>query len=477
MCGDIRAETIAILRENCLNVQPYGNEIKPYLPFSTVVTPDEISKRLDLRKECIFTIDPATARDLDDAVSCRKLDNGDLEIGVHISDVSHWLKEGTPLDSIVAERATSTYMVESVYHMLPSELCTGCSLLPNLDRLAFSVLWTFKDNSFGEPRFERTVINSCTQLAYEHVQAIIEDTETKLPEIYHGFTSKDIISIVKCLYGITKKMREERFSGGALRIDQPKMCFELKPVTCEPVSYRIYEQRESHQLIEELMLLANMAVAEKLHNEYPKIALLRAHPSPSELLIGRLKALLERVGVMLDVSTAGALQHSLAIYMGNNDEICCARSLVLSHLCAKTMTRAHYLCANNEEDEYFHHYALNVPLYTHFTSPIRRFADVTVHRLLAGILDGPAATKKPEWTPDYVQEIAANCNKQKFNAKRAGEQSLELYYIHYVGQLGSLDTRGVICEVRDTSFDVIVLDSGVVCKVYLNVSKFLYIIY
>lgn len=470
MSGDIKTESIAILKENCIDITPYGDEFKKYYPSSSEISEEEIKNRIDLRKECIFTIDPLTARDLDDAVSCKELPNGNYEIGVHISDVTFYLKENTPLNEIVSERATSTYMVESVYHMLPRELCMLCSLLPGEEKLAFSVIWEMTpEGKIVNHKFSRTVINSCTQLAYEHAQMIIDNdfkNET-LPKIHNGFTGEDIKKTVLILHKLSLILRRGRFDGGALRIDQPKLSFEIHPATCLPVNYSIYEIKDCHRLIEEFMLLANITVATRLKEDFPDIAFLRAHQEPGELMILQLQKFLEQIGIHLDIATAGSLQKSLWNY-ASCDQMSEARMLVLSCLCAKTMTRAKYFCANNcESPEEYWHYALSIPLYTHFTSPIRRYADVMVHRLLSASL---GYSEKPSWNIDYVHEVAMNCNKQKYNAKRAGEQSLEMYYIHYIEQNQPVHENAVVMDVKHNFFEVILLGSGQNCKIYLNVS-------
>lgn len=473
MSGDLKTETIAILKEYCLDVTPYSSEMKKFFPSSGEISEAEYEYRIDLRKECIFTIDPLTARDLDDAVSCKALPNGNYEIGVHISDVTYYLKEGNVLNEIVEQRATSTYMVESVYHMLPKELCMICSLLPGEDKLAFSVFWEITpEGKVLNHKFSRTVINSCSQLAYEHAQGMLENpdkifSKSELPSIYNGYASQDLSKAVNILHKIATHLRKSRFENGALRIDQPKLSFSIDPASCIPLSYSIYENKESHRLIEEFMLLANITVANRLRNDYPDIAFLRSHPSPSEIMTLQLQKLLETVGIHIDITSAGGFQKSLWSYIGD-DLISQARMLVLNALCAKTMTRAHYFCPNNSQDEEsYWHYALSIPIYTHFTSPIRRYADIMVHRLLCGSLK---YTEKPVWDIDTVCQIAANCNKQKFNAKRAGEQSIELYLVHYIGLHQPMIEEAVVLEVRNTSIDVIVMCSGLICKINLNVS-------
>nr|CAD7398536.1 unnamed protein product [Timema poppensis] len=246
------------------------------------------------------------------------------------------------------------------------------------------------------------------------------------------------------------------------------------------------------RMIEEFMLLANVTVATWLKERFPDIAFLRCHPSPlsSPLphMMKEMKETLEHVGIHLDVSSAGSLQASLGRYSGD-DPYSQARLIVLNTLCARPMAvsklttaremsnsivfhnvsllqRAKYFCASfASEAPDFWHYALSVPLYTHYTSPIRRYADVMVHRLLAASL---GYSDKPQWHDDFVQKIASNCNKQKFAAKRAGEQSTELYLAIYVGLHGPMVEEAVVVDVKDHSFDIIVCSMGCTQRIYTN---------
>lgn len=382
--GDMVAETKAILAQTDLDVRPFGPEVRHLYPRLDYKIPEEeIALREDCRKLCLFSIDPSSCRDIDDAVTCVELENGNYEIGVHIADVAHFLTENTILDAKVAEKATTIYLVERAYHMLPEDLCMLCSLFPGVDKLAFSVFWEItKDAQVLSHRFAKTVINSCAQLSYEHAQAILEDKEDSeaiFPETYNGFVYKDIYKVIKALGSISAIFRKKRFDGGALRIDQPKLSFHLNTANGLPDSFSIYESKESHQLIEEFMLLANMTVAQRIYEDHPNIAFLRCHPPPSTYMLKQLAKALKPMGIELNVDSAGDLHSSLLEHVGPT----CTdmgKVMVLNMLCAKPMARAKYFCADRVHDDDFRHYALNVPLYTHFTSPIRRYADIMVHR-------------------------------------------------------------------------------------------------
>ncbi|CAF4908510.1 unnamed protein product [Pieris macdunnoughi] len=465
--GDMQSETKAILAQTDLDVTPFEPDVKHLFPSLDYVIPEEeIKLREDCRKLCIFSIDPSNCRDIDDAVSCRKLDNGNFEVGVHISDVSHFLTENTILDKKVAEKATTIYMVERAYHMLPDELCMLCSLFPGVDKLAFSVFWEItEDAQIQKTRFSKTIIHSCCQLAYEHAQDILDDkeeSEASFPEIYNGFKFLDILESLKNLGRISSILRERRFEGGALRIDQLKVSFHLSPTNSLPESFQIYESKQSHQLIEEFMLLANMAVANKIYEDHPKLAFLRCHPEPSNYMLRQLAKALKPMGIDLEINSAGDLYKSLLPYMGPNADK--GKATVLSMLCAKPMARAKYFCAGNCEED-FNHYALNVPLYTHFTSPIRRYADIMVHRLLSASLK---YRNVPTWDIDFVNMVAAQCNKQKYNAKKAGELSTELYTLKYIEMHSPVFTEAVVVEVKKKYIDVIIVAMGLNRRIFFN---------
>lgn len=468
--GDLKIENLAIMKSCGLDYEPFSNEVLKFLPKFTDLKADWLEGREDLRKECIFTIDPLTARDLDDAVSCKTLPDGNLEVGVHIADVSFFLKEGTELDKQVAWKATTIYMVDNVYHMLPVELCMNCSLLPGKDKLSFSVFWIMTpEGEVLSTRFARTVINSCAQLAYEHAQAIIDDPDnfdrSSLPKIMNGYNVEDAKDVILKLYHISKNLRNKRFENGALRIDQVKLSYELDPKTGYPVKYYVQAMKEANRLIEEFMLLANISVAEKILEHYPDISFLRLHEPPKLNMLVELKRALESVGIHVDITSAKSIQTSLLRY-GSNDEAGKIRSAVLNHLFAKPMTRARYFCPEVEViAESYAHYALNVPLYTHFTSPIRRYADVMVHRLLAASL---GLADIPKLNSQEVGEIAERCNLIKYNAKKAQEESSHLYLCHYIAKNAPFIKEAAVVDVRERSFDVIVLECGEVVRVHLH---------
>lgn len=391
--GELKAENAAILLQHNLNPEPYSQDIINQLPSEPFTIPaEEFSYRQDLRKKCIFSIDPETARDLDDALSCEVLPNGNLEIGVHISDVTYFLKENSELDDIVKQKATSVYLVDTVYHMLPVNLCLLCSLLPGADKVAYSVFWEMNAETAEiiNTRFTRSVVNSCAKLSYEHAQAVLEKENQNwnelenFPEIYNGFTVNEVADVIVKLQKIAVILRAKRKENGSLKIDQPKIAFKFDKDDQRmeaPVDFYQYCIKDSNRLIEDFMLLANISVAKFIYEKFPEISLLRHHAPPKESALKKLVHTLQKSGIVIDVSSASSLSASMEQLIGGSNATS-GMNAVLNLMVSKTMTRAAYFCSSFADGESaFKHYALSMPIYTHFTSPIRRYADVMVHRL------------------------------------------------------------------------------------------------
>ena len=399
--------TTGMLIENDVKTDPFSKAVTDSLPSLPFVIPsEEIKSRKDFRNECIFTIDPLTARDLDDAVSIEKMANDNYRVGVHIADVSYFIKEETELDKEAQDRATSVYLVQKVVPMLPRQLCENlCSLNPNEDRLTFSVEWIMtSDGEIISVWFGRSVINSAVKLAYEHAQDMLEHPNKKwmndeLPPVRAPWNTDVISEKVNMLQSIAVKLRQKREASGALRLDQPKLSFTLDSQSGLPQGFKMYEHRHSNKLIEEFMLLANTSVAQKLQESFPNLAVLRNHPPPKDNVMVKVLNTLEKHDIHLDSASSKTLQMSLKKYQPKFDRKNEKedfkhkfRYQALMNIMSRPMERAKYFCSGwytkkaeeeregNEVIDYHHHYALNVPLYTHFTSPIRRYPDILVHR-------------------------------------------------------------------------------------------------
>lgn len=467
--GEIEPETEGILLEYGIDSGPFSDEALACLPQETPwkIPEKELEYRRDFRDDCVFTIDPLTARDLDDAVHCKKIQEGRFEVGVHIADVSFFVRRGTALDEIAIERATSTYMVQKVIPMLPRRLCEElCSLNPGEDRLTFSIVWHMSEK--GEILDEwkgRGIIRSRVKMAYEHAQDMIEKPNrqwnpSELPPISDGATVEQISAQVNQLHKFALRLRRNRFENGALRLDQVKLQFDLDKETGLPNGYHVHKQRDANKLIEEFMLLANMAIAHHIYAAYPETALLRRHPKPHEKQLEDVIEICKSFGINFNGTSSKTIQESLSQFPLSSPE-----REVLVNLTMRPMKNAEYFCTGSVEEDQYGHYALCVPLYTHFTSPIRRYADVVVHRLLAASLgiDEPL-----NQDPDVIDMIAGQCNDRKLAAKRASELSNELFFGIFVRESGPLEEDGMILNVMDQSLDILVPQLGVVKRVYLK---------
>ncbi|KAJ1547744.1 hypothetical protein HK096_000405 [Nowakowskiella sp. JEL0078] len=504
--GNIDIETEALLAENGVTwTDTFSPKVEACLPTLPWVIPEsEFKKRKDLREKRIFSIDPPTARDLDDAVSCECIDELAhlYSVGVHIADVSYFVKPSSALDIEAAERATTVYLVQKAVPMLPRILSENlCSLNPNVDRLAFSVIFTINSITgeiVGDPWFGKTVIRSSAKLSYDHAQAVIDGTAVKsfedtneLPNVGFGNGTKfeNIKEDILKLYGISKVLRKLRFESGALAIHSVKLAFEL--VDGHPVASGIYLIKESNRLIEEFMLLANMAVAKKIAKSFPSVALLRSHSPPIARRLVDLLALAEGLGHKLNASSSGSLQAS---FEAIND---LPTRSVLELLAVKSMKRARYVCAGSVHTlTGYHHYALNIPLYTHFTSPIRRYCDLIVHRMLEVSLETPLLKSQIEFGVQYnlknIVHIANLCNSNKDAAKAVQDASSKLFLCIYIAnvqerlimqsenqtseqnqlrirtaQSGVL-LNAIVYNISQRSFDVLISDLGLERRVWLE---------
>jgi DIS3-like exonuclease 2 len=447
--GSLEAETQAILHEFDVPSTEFPAEVFDDLPQGEALTTVDLgapgggldAPRRDCRSWRICSIDPPTARDLVDALSIRQLENGNTEVGVHIADVTHYVVPGTSLDAEAASRSTSTYLIDGVIPMLPRPLCEHlCSLQPGVDRLAFSVTWEF--NSHGHICNEwagRSIIRSCGQLAYQNAYNLMQgkepgDGDIKVPELHNGVTWEEIARDVKDLWRVGSQLRRKRFADGALALHRVKFGFKLDQESGEPVAAHHYKTNEANQLVEEFMLLANRTVARIIAEEFPDRALLRRHPPPDKKKLGDLASFAAKHGLNVDTRNSKALHESLQRARQTYRDQGLADVLV--HFATKPMQLAQYFSCGMAVESDWPHYALAMERYTHFTSPIRRYADVVVHRMLAAALDvrsgavedHEAAIEK--WRIHDCEDAesqARRCNERKEAAKAAQEASERLY--------------------------------------------------
>ena len=407
--GDNTTEMHAILAEFGLPyVYPQSVE-KAADKIPAEISAEEIARREDFRKVTTFTIDPKDAKDFDDALSIRPLKDGLWEVGVHIADVTHYVKEGSIIDKEAEKRATSVYLVDRTIPMLPERLCNFiCSLRPNEEKLAFSAIFDITEK--GEVRDSRivhTVIESDRRFTYEEAQQIIETKEG------------DFKDEILMLDTIAKALREKRFTAGAINFDRYEVKFEIDEKG-KPISVYFKESKDANKLVEEFMLLANRTVAEKIgkapKGKKPKVLPYRIHDLPDPEKLDNLAQFIARFGYRLRTSgtktdVSKSINHLLDDIQGKKEEN------LIETVSIRAMQKARYSTHN------IGHYGLAFDYYTHFTSPIRRFPDMMVHRLVTRYMDGGRSVSETKYEDlcdhsSNMEQIAANAERASIKYKQ-----------------------------------------------------------
>ncbi|EGF98200.1 uncharacterized protein MELLADRAFT_54248 [Melampsora larici-populina 98AG31] len=420
------AEQESLLLEFDVPYRPFSQAILDCLPESgdKWVVPEKTSSsklwkdREDFRNLMICSIDPPGCQDIDDALHAKKLSNGNIEVGVHIADVSHFVLPDTPMDFEAASRGTTVYLVDKRIDMLPSLLGTNlCSLKPYVERLAFSVIWELspETSEFVNVRFTRSVIQSKAAFTYEEAQNRKDNKEL----------SDEITESIRLLNDLAIKLKAARMRAGALNLASPEVKIQMESSeSSDPVDVEQKEARETNSLVEEFMLLANISVAKRIYESFPLTAVLRRHNPPPKTNFEVLQdVLMKRRGMVLDSSSSGALANSLDNCI---DPEWPTFNTLVRIMATRCMLPAEYFASGSVSKDTYGHYGLASPIYTHFTSPIRRYADVLVHRQLsAAITQSPlpsSMTSKP-----HVERIMTNINKRHNSAQKAGRASVEFY--------------------------------------------------
>ena len=438
--GENNAEMHAILAEFGLPYRYPENVEKAADRIREGITPEEVARREDFRSVTTFTIDPRDAKDFDDALSIRQLANGNWEVGVHIADVTHYVRPGSLIDKEAQKRATSVYLVDRTIPMLPERLSNGiCSLRPDEDKLTFSAIFELdqKANVLNS-RIGRTAIRSNRRFTYEEAQEIIETGK--------GEFAREL----GVLNGLARELRRRRYQAGALEFGRAEVRFEIDE-TGKPVSVYFKESKDANKLIEEFMLLANLTVAESVGKtpagKKAKTFVYRVHDNPDPEKIGNLALIASRFGYKLATDGSSrevnrSVNRLLRDVKGKGEEN------MLSILAIRSMAKAVYTTDN------VGHYGLAMPYYTHFTSPIRRYPDMMVHRLLAKYAEGGRSVDKIKLEDECrhdsdMEQLAANAERASIRYKQVEFMQDRLGEI-YDGVISGVTEWGFYVELDES---------------------------
>lgn len=449
--GEHDTEIHAILAEYGLPYE-FPFEVENYAQkLDTSIQEAEISKRRDMRQVLTFTIDPKDAKDFDDALSFQVLDNGNYEIGIHIADVSHYVQEGTILDEEAERRGTSVYLVDRVVPMLPEVLSNfACSLRPNEEKYTFSAVFEIDSKAqVINQWFGRTVIYSDQRFAYEEAQSIIESKSAVIPaEISltgQSYTvDEPIVNAVLKMDDLAKIMRSKRLANGAISFDKVEVKFNLNEQD-EPTGVYFKVSKDANHLIEEFMLLANKKVAEFIGKQ-KKTFVYRIHDEPNEDKLFNLQGIISKFGYSLNFKSKTDISKSLNTLLQN--VIGKKEQNLVDTLAIRSMSKAKYSTEN------IGHYGLAFDYYSHFTSPIRRYPDVMVHRLLQYYLDGGKSADQ-----ELYEEKCEHASNMEALATNAERDSIKYMQVKYMKDHADQEFLGVISGVTEWGIYVEIVEN------------------
>ena len=438
--GENNAEMHAILAQYNLPYKYPKNVEEAAEKIDAAITLEEIARREDFRQVFTCTIDPKDAKDFDDALSIRKMDNGLWEVGVHIADVSHYVREGSTIDKEAYARATSIYLVDRTIPMLPERLCNFiCSLRPDEEKLCYSVIFQMDDEAnIKSWHLAHTVIKSDRRYAYEEVQQIIEDGKGENSELLLKLDS------------LAKKLRDARFKNGSVKFDREELHFDIDE-TGKPIKAYFKVSKDANKLIEEFMLLANKTVAESIgrvkKGVKAKTLPYRIHDQPDPQKLENLREFVAKFGYKVKTAgTKGAITKSLNALMSQAEGT--REQNAIETVALRAMMKAKYSVHN------IGHYGLAFDYYTHFTSPIRRYPDMMVHRLLTKYQDGARSANK-----DKYEEFCEHCSDMEQISQNAERDSIKYKMVEFMADkigntydahISGIQSYGIYAQIDET---------------------------
>uniref|UniRef100_A0A673CV99 Exosome complex exonuclease RRP44 n=1 Tax=Sphaeramia orbicularis TaxID=375764 RepID=A0A673CV99_9TELE len=462
--GEKDTEEEVLLLEHDVPHQAFSQAVLSFLPkMPWAITPEDMKQRQDLRQLTVCSVDPPGCTDIDDALHCRELDNGNLEVGVHIADVSHFIRPGNALDKEAANRGTTVYLCGKRIDMVPELLSSNlCSLRSNVERLAFSCIWEMNHEAeILKTWFTKSIINSKVKHNKNHdlfayllylSQMRIDDTTM----------NDDITKSLRGLNKLAKILKRRRIENGALTLSSLEVRFHIDSETHDPIDLQTKELMETNSMVEEFMLLANISVAQKIYDEFSECALLRKHPAPPPSNYDILIKAAKSKNVAIHTDSAKALADSLD--MATVDSFPYFNTL-LRILATRCMMQAVYFCSGMDSD--FHHYGLASPIYTHFTSPIRRYSDIIVHRLLAVAIG--ADSTYPDLMDKHKQSaLCNNLNYRHKMAQYAQRASVAFHTQLFFKTRGVLNEEGFVLFVRKNAIIVLIPKFGMEGTVFFD---------
>lgn len=457
--GDLEtkgAETEALLLEYDVQYRPFPKAVLDCLPnegheWKVPANLDDSGwrDRRDLRGLQICSIDPIGCQDIDDALHARPLPNGNFEVGVHIADVSHFVKPNNAMDTEASIRGTTVYLVDKRIDMLPMLLGTDlCSLKPYVERYAFSTIWEMTvEAEIVKVEFTKSVIKSREAFSYEEAQVRIDDTSQ----------TDELTSGMRTLLMLSKKLKQKRMDAGALSLSSPEVKVEMESETSDPIDVKTKKLLDTNSLVEEFMLLANISVAGKIYTAFPQTAMLRRHAAPPksnfEELANQLKV---KRNLSLRVDSSKALADSLDTCVDPKEPFFNTLVRIMATRC---MMSAEYFCSGTQAYSEFRHYGLASEIYTHFTSPIRRYADLVAHRQLAAAIDYETLDASVR-SKAKLEAVCKNINIRHRNAQQAGRASVT-YYVGQALKGRRIEEVGFVMKVFSNGFVVFVPKFGI----------------